>query len=42
VDGHKVKVLLPGYADGAWPAKDVPVRSEAILRQCGALRLPSN
>jgi hypothetical protein len=27
VDGHKVKVLLPGYADGAWPAKNVSVRS---------------
>jgi hypothetical protein len=27
VDGHKVKVLPPGYADGAWPAQNVSVRS---------------
>jgi len=27
VDGHTVKVLPPGYADGAWPAKNVSVRS---------------
>ena len=28
VDGHKVKVLPPGYADGASPQKNVTVRSE--------------
>jgi hypothetical protein len=27
VDGHKVKVLPPGYAQGAYPAKNVSVRS---------------
>jgi hypothetical protein len=26
VDGHKVKVLLPGYAVGAKPTKNVWVR----------------
>jgi len=27
VDGHTVKVLPPGYAEGAYPAKHVSVRS---------------
>jgi hypothetical protein len=27
VDGHKVKVLPPGYAQGATPPKNVSVRS---------------
>jgi hypothetical protein len=27
VDGHKVKMLPPGYADGVWPAKNVSVGS---------------
>jgi hypothetical protein len=27
VDGHKVKVLPPGYAEGVFPAKNVAVRS---------------
>jgi hypothetical protein len=27
VDGHKVKVLPPGYAIGAYPAKNISVRS---------------
>jgi hypothetical protein len=27
VDGHKVKVLPPGYAMGAAPAKNVSARS---------------
>jgi hypothetical protein len=27
VDGHKVKVLPPGYAQGAYPQKNVAVRS---------------
>jgi hypothetical protein len=26
VDGHKVKVLPPGYADGVYPQKNVLVR----------------
>ena len=26
VDGHKVKVLPPGYAQGAYPQKNVAVR----------------
>jgi hypothetical protein len=26
VDGHKVKVLPPGYADGVYPQKNVSVR----------------
>ena len=27
VDGHKVKVLPPGYAQGAYPQRNVTVRS---------------
>jgi hypothetical protein len=27
IDGHKVKVLPPGYAQGASPQKNVTVRS---------------
>jgi hypothetical protein len=27
VDGHKVRVLPPGYAQGAYPAKNVSARS---------------
>jgi hypothetical protein len=26
VNGHKVKVLPTGYADGAWPVKNVAVQ----------------